>query len=100
MLQLRQIRNSTFGSQRSRIPSVFLPGLLLLALFSLALSSPILAQSNPDSNDTRVQELYGEAKAAEARGYLATAAQIYESLFKVSPRLAPACNNLGALYLK
>jgi len=100
MARLRQIRNSHLGSHRNRILSIFLPGLFLLALFSLALSSPILAQSNPDSNDTRVQELYAQAKAAEARGDLAAAAQIYESLLQVSPRLAPAYNNLGALYLK
>ena len=98
--RLRQIRNSQFGSHRSKILSIFLPDLFLLALFSLALSSPLLAQSNPDSNDTRVQELYAQAKAAEARGDLAAAAQIYESLLQASPRLAPAYNNLGALYLK
>jgi tetratricopeptide (TPR) repeat protein len=100
MPRLRQIRNSQFGSHRSKILSIFLPDLFLLALFSLALSSPLLAQSNPDSNDTRVQELYAQAKAAEARGDLVAAAQIYESLLQASPRLAPAYNNLGALYLK
>jgi len=47
-----------------------------------------------------VQELYAQAKAAEARGDLAAAAQIYESLLQVSPRLAPAYNNLGSLYLR
>ncbi len=41
-----------------------------------------------------------QAKTAEARGDLAAAAQIYESLLQVSPRLAPACNNLGSLYLR
>jgi tetratricopeptide (TPR) repeat protein len=100
MPRLRQIRNSHFGSHRRRIPSIFLPGLFSLALFPLALSSPILAQSNPDSNDTRVQGLYAQEKAAEARGDLTAAAQIYESLLQLSPRLAPAYNNLGALYLK
>src|SRR6267378_2498942 len=100
MPRLRQIRNSQFGSHRSKILSIFLPDLFLLALFSLALSSPLLAQSNPDSNDTGVQELYAQAKAAEARGDLAAAAQIYESLLQASPHLAPAYNNLGALYLK
>ncbi len=100
MSRLRPIRNSRFASHRSRILSIFLPCFFLFALFSLALSSPILAQSNPYSNDARVQELYAQAKAAEARGDLASAAQLYESLLQVSPRLAPACNNLGALYLK
>src|SRR6266481_5472463 len=100
MPRLRQIRNSQFGSCRNRIFPIFPPGLFLLALFSLALSSPIRAQSNPDSNDTRVEELYAQAKAAEARGDLRAAAQIYESLLQISPRLAPAYNNLGSLYLR
>ncbi len=100
MPRLRQIRNSHFVSHGCRTLSIFLSGLFLLALFSLAFSSAILAQSNPDSNDARVQELYAQAKAAEARGDLAAAAQIYESLLQVSPQLAPAYNNLGALYLK
>jgi tetratricopeptide (TPR) repeat protein len=100
MPRFRQIRNSQFGSHRNRILPIFPPGLFLLALFSLALSSSILAQSNRDSLDTRVEELYGQAKAAEARGDLAAAAQIYESLLQISPRLAPAYNNLGSLYLR
>jgi len=94
MPRLRQIRNSQFGSCRNRIFPIF-PPVFLTCSFSLALSSPIRAQSNPDSNDTRVEELYAQAKAAEARGDLRAAAQIYESLLQISPRLAPAYNNLG-----
>ncbi|HEX4544460.1 MAG TPA: tetratricopeptide repeat protein [Candidatus Acidoferrum sp.] len=47
-----------------------------------------------------MQKLYDEAKAAEARGDLAGAAAEYESLLQIAPRLGPAYNNLGALYLR
>jgi len=52
------------------------------------------------ANDERVQQLYAEAKDAESRGDLNGAASSYESLLKIAPRVAPAYNNLGALYLR
>ena len=69
---------------------------------SFALGSlPALLHSQADggASDARVQKLYGEAKAAEARGDLAGAVASYESLLQIAPRLAPAYNNLGSLYL-
>ena len=63
--------------------------------------SPVLkAQSEATAEDARVQKVYGQAKAAEARGDLAAAAASYESLLQIAPRLAPAYNNLGSLYLR
>jgi tetratricopeptide (TPR) repeat protein len=47
-----------------------------------------------------VQQLYAEAKSAEAQGNLSAATTKYESLLEIAPRLAPAYNNLGALYLR
>jgi len=41
-----------------------------------------------------------QAKTAEARGDLAGAVTSYESLLQIAPRLAPAYNNLGSLYLR
>jgi tetratricopeptide (TPR) repeat protein len=67
---------------------------------TIVFSSAIHAQSSSATADQRVQELYVQAKTAEARGDLAAAAQIYESLLQISPRLAPAYNNLGSLYLR
>ena len=63
---------------------------------------PVLrAQSSATAgDDPRVQQLYTEAKSAEAQGNLAAASQKYESLLQIAPRLAPAYNNLGALYLR
>jgi tetratricopeptide (TPR) repeat protein len=71
--------------------------LLFLAVVS---SWPIHAQSDSAASDQRAQELYAQAKAAESRGDLAAAALAYESLLQASPRLAPAYNNLGSLYVR
>jgi tetratricopeptide (TPR) repeat protein len=48
----------------------------------------------------RVDRLHAEAGAAEAAGDLATAVEKYREILKLDPQLAPAYNNLGALYLK
>ena len=78
-------------------------GLVCLLFFGLALlfsSNTVLAQSDEGASDPRVSKLYADAKAAEARGDFAGAAASYESLLRVAPRLAPAYNNLGSLYLR
>jgi len=67
---------------------------------SIYFPSVVKAQSEDPASDARVQKLYAEAKAAEARGDLAGAAANYESLLQIAPRLAPAYNNLGSLYLR
>jgi tetratricopeptide (TPR) repeat protein len=71
-----------------------------LLLVTIVFSSVIHAQSDSAAADQHVQELYAQAKAAEARGDLAAAVASYESLLQISPRLGAAYNNLGALYLK
>jgi tetratricopeptide (TPR) repeat protein len=76
-----------------------LPALTFLSV-TLCASLVVLAQSEPSATDPQVQKVYGEAKAAEARGDLATAAASYESLLQIAPHLGPAYNNLGALYLR
>jgi tetratricopeptide (TPR) repeat protein len=75
------------------------PALTFLAV-TLCVSMVVVAQSEPSATDPQVQKIYGEAKAAEARGDLASAAASYESLLEVAPHLGPAYNNLGALYLR
>jgi tetratricopeptide (TPR) repeat protein len=75
-----------------------LASLLLLVLGACPLRG---AQSTASAgDDPRVQQLYAEAKSAESHGDLAVAVTKYESLLQVAPRLAPAYNNLGALYLR
>jgi len=64
---------------------------------------PLLAaysQAEPDANDPRIVQLYAGAKAAEQSGDMAGAISKYKSILEVAPRLGPAYNNLGALYLK
>ncbi len=58
------------------------------------------AQTDSADSDARVQELYSQAKAAQAQGDLATAIAKYEQILHIAPRLGPAYNNLGALYFR
>lgn len=58
-----------------------------------------LCASAQDS-DNRVATLHEQAQAAEAAGDLATAIAKYREILKLDPALAPAYNNLGALYFK
>src|SRR6267378_1673303 len=83
------------NAPRGKTPAIF-----RLLFLTVVLSSAIRAQSNSAAAGQQVQELYAQAKAAEARGDLAAAALTYESLLQVSPRLAPAYNNLGSLYVR
>lgn len=73
---------------------------LLLLLAAIFASRTAHAQSEPDINDPRVMQLYGEAKSAEQRGDPAAAVEKYKSILAIAPHLGPAYNNLGALYLK
>ena len=72
---------------------------LALFLASLSLSATLRPQSASE-NDPQVQRLYSEAKTAQAQGDLSGAAEKYEKLLRIAPRLAPAYNNLGSLYLR
>jgi len=93
-----------FGFWRRRIPAsggaaAWLSRLVLVSsLVGASTFLPAQAQERPE--DPRVAQLYSEAKAAEAGGDLATAVAKYGSLLAVAPKLAPAYNNLGALYLR
>ena len=71
-----------------------------LGVVCLCLLTRVAAQSSGAENDPRVSKLYNEAADAEARGDLAGAAASYESLLRIAPRLGPAYNNLGSLYVK
>ena len=73
---------------------------LLLSLTSLSLLITLRAQSESAAANPRVEKLYTEAKAAEARGDLDGAVVKYESILQIQPHLGAAYNNLGALYLK
>lgn len=64
--------------------------------FTLLLIPMCLGAQAPDQIDA----LHAQASAAEASGDLATAIAKYRAILKINPRLAPAYNNLGALYFK
>ena len=72
----------------------------LLLLVVLCLSCKLGAQTGSASTDGRVEELYNQAKAAQSQGDLTVAIAKYEEILRVSPRLGPAYNNLGALYFR
>ena len=66
----------------------------------MALTMLPVAQTGTGEDNPRVQELYGQAKAAQARGDVAAAIAKYEEIVRIAPRLGPAYNNLGALYFR
>ena len=74
----------------------------IFALFALALLTPgkLPAQKESADKDARVQTLYGEAKAAQSRGDIPGAIAKYEEMLHLDRTLAPAYNNLGALYFR
>jgi tetratricopeptide (TPR) repeat protein len=73
----------------------------LVAVLWITLAPPMAcAQSKSAELDPRVEQLYSEAKAAEAQGDLDRAIAKYDSILQIAPSLAPAYNNLGALYLR
>ena len=66
--------------------------------FALLLSAIAEGQSHDDEATPEVQSLYAQAKAAQRNGDDATAIKKYLAMLKLAPHLAPAYNNLGALY--
>lgn len=58
-----------------------------------------VAQQSSSADDSRIDQLYAAAKAAQSRGDTAGAISSYEELIRVAPHLAAAYNNLGMLYL-
>ncbi len=75
--------------------------LFVLCLMALLLPGleRLPAQDSAES-DARVQELYAQAKAAQSQGDLPGAIARYEEILRIASRLAPAYNNLGALYFR
>jgi len=71
-----------------------------LGFICLCLSTGVVAQSGAAENDPRVSRLYNEAVEAQARGDLAGATASYVALLQIAPRLGPAYNNLGSLYVR
>jgi tetratricopeptide (TPR) repeat protein len=84
---------------RPRVPRlILLIGLLQMGLLSAQAPK---ARTNSDSaSDPRVEQLHDEASQLQSQGDLAGAAAKYEAILRIAPRLSPAYNNLGSLYLQ
>ena len=68
-------------------------------LLAAILCTVVLRAEQPDS-DARIQELYSQAKAAEANGDPAGAVAKYQAILRIAPKLGSAYNNLGLLYFR
>lgn len=73
-----------------------------VCFFSFLIAGSVLpgARAQSGQDDPRVMALYSGAKLAEQNGDFATAVSKYKSILAMAPQIAPAYNNLGALYLK
>ena len=74
------------------------PTLQIIVLVATCCVPTLCAQSGEENS--RVAQLYTEAKAAQARGELPAAIAKYEAILKLAPRLAAGYNNLGSLYFR
>jgi Flp pilus assembly protein TadD len=74
----------------------------LLATFLMLFLLPGLRtlQAQSEERDARGEELYGQAKAAQSHNDIAAAIAKYEEILHIAPQMAPAYNNLGALYFR
>jgi tetratricopeptide (TPR) repeat protein len=72
--------------------------LAALLLFLICVASVAQSGSGAASND-EIQRIYEQARAAESLSDIPAAIAKYERLLQIAPHLAPAYNNLGALYL-
>jgi tetratricopeptide (TPR) repeat protein len=71
-------------------------GAALLVLVFISASA--WAQQGGGAVSPEVEQLYAEARAAQARGDTNEAILKYQAMVKADPQLAPAWNNLGLLY--
>lgn len=78
----------------------YAPRLLFYAFLALAMCRSSQGQKSSGADDPQVLERYAQAKSAQAKGDLASAAAKYEELLQLAPNLGAAYNNLGALYLQ
>src|SRR5579862_2158963 len=76
------------------VRSCFLVG--SISLFPVLEAQP---QSNAKADDPRVMQLYSDAKSDERSGDIASSIPKCQSILAMAPRLGPAYNHLGGLYL-
>ena len=71
----------------------------LLLLVQAAIGSAAWT-GQESKDDAQVQTLYSKARSAQAAGNLAEAAERYEAILAISPKLGAAYNNLGSIYIQ
>jgi tetratricopeptide (TPR) repeat protein len=70
-----------------------------LLLVQAAIGSAVWT-GQESKDDAQVQKLYAEARSAQAAGNLAQAAERYEAILAIAPKLGAAYNNLGSVYIQ
>ena len=78
----------------------FAVAILVLVVMGLTVPIKLVSQTSGEANDARLEQLYREAKAAEAAGNLGEAEARYKSMLQLAPRMAAAYNNLGSVYIQ
>ena len=80
---------------RASLNSLYSAVAVLLLIFA---GTRGFCQSSANEVTPEVQNIYAQAKAAQAQGDIAVAIERYRLMLKLAPHLAPAYNNLGLLY--
>jgi tetratricopeptide (TPR) repeat protein len=70
----------------------------IVAILAACFAVPASGQAPEDEVTPQVQSLYAEAQGAQRKGDETGAIGKYKMILKLAPHLAPAYNNLGALY--
>jgi len=73
---------------------------LAVAFAAIALMALPAAAMQNASNEARAEALYDEARGLQSRGDLKGAAEKYEAMIAIAPKLGVAYNNLGSLYVR
>lgn len=72
----------------------------LSCLVPLLATVTLFGQPGPADKDARAQALYAAAREAQSRDDIPAAISKYEEMLRLDHTLAPAYNNLGALYFR
>ena len=72
----------------------------LICLWSAVLLSCLASGLLGQDTESRIQQLYSEARSEEQGGDLNAAIEKYKAILELDPKLTAAYNNLGRLYLR
>ena len=72
----------------------------LICLWSAVLLSCLVSGLLGQDTESRIQQLYSDARSEEQGGDLNAAIEKYKAILELDPKLTAAYNNLGRLYLR